>query len=98
MKNDLIIQVSQAEWDGLQDGVRPKDNFPSKMDRWKDSEGYKLLGKIPHITQYLWGAFFRNQIDGSIQSLQDIADGKIRVSGIGLNNQAKLKKLLDERT
>lgn len=92
-EGDLIIQVSQAEWNGLQDGVRPKKG---EWETWRQSEIYKLVPRHGYGSNHLGWAFRHGGIDGSIQSLQDVTDGKIRVVGIGPVTQVKLKKLLDD--
>lgn len=101
-EGDLMIQVSQDEWNSLQDGIRPKEDWQVKQERWQKTEVYKffeahrkLTGKTLYGYSYTQFAVYRNEIDGSIQSLQDIASGKIRVNGIGPVIQAKLKNLLD---
>jgi len=40
-EGDLIIQVSQAEWDSLRNGIRPESNLNSKTD-----SALELLKKI----------------------------------------------------
>lgn len=92
---DLIIEVSQAEWDGLRKGIKPEED---KWQRWQQSEIYQLL---PNAAGYgglkLQFALWDGRIDGSIQSLRDVVNGKIRVRGIGPDRRARLKKLLDDK-
>ena len=99
-EGDLIIQVSQAEWDGLQDGVRPNDDWKIVRERWRASRAYEILNKDGHsrIHRVISNAVGHGDIDGSIQSLRDIVDGKIEVRNCGPAARAKLKKLLDEQT
>lgn len=104
-EGDLLIQVSQAEWDGLQDGIRPKDNNDAEEDEryfygWPESEAGKLLSKARnlHGANSVRHAFAKGKIDGSIQSLRDIATGKIPIRNIAEGGCAKLKKLLDEQS
>jgi hypothetical protein len=94
---DLIIQVSQTEWDSLQDGVRPKDEWMEKARIWPKTEAAKFLSTLTgsYGANSIKNAFRRNEIDGSIQSLRDIADGKIKISYVGSGIRTKLKELLD---
>lgn len=106
LEGDLIIQVSQAEWDGLQDGVKPKENEPmgyhQVRDEWSKTDAAKLLGKHFSGKYPLMYAFGRGEIDGSIQSLRDVAEGKIIISNIDSDRRWKLnknlEKLLNDRT
>lgn len=94
LEGDLIIQVSQAEWDGLQDGVRPKTrNFlQAEIGKYllDNLDGFSVKG-----FNSIEKAFYYAPLDDSFQSLRDIADGTVKVRGIGSNLKAKLKKLLD---
>lgn len=103
LDGDLIIQVSQAEWDGLQDGVRPKDHWTvrtQRFDLWPKTEAGKLLSTVKgyYGQETARKAFVRGEIDGSIQSLRDIADGTIRIKNFSVPKQTKLKALLDNHT
>lgn len=106
LEGDLIIQVSQAEWDGLGDGIRPKDYEPmgyyQLRDEWSKTDAANLLGKHFSGKTPLMYAFGRDEIDGSIQSLRDVAEGKIIISNIDSDRRWKLNKnlktLLDNHT
>jgi hypothetical protein len=96
---DLIIQVSQAEWDGLQDGVKPRDDaedFEQKKEEWPSTDAGKLLGRYFTKRIALFYAFCRGEIDGTTQSLRDVADGKIRIAKVDSKVRARLKELLDD--
>ena len=96
-EGDLIIQVSQAEWDGLQDGVRPKEDWMARAELWYKTEASKFLATVKgaYGQNAIKQAFRKNEIDGSFQSLRDIADGKVKVHYVGDTVRVKLKKLLD---
>ena len=100
LEGDLIIQVSQAEWDSLGDGIRPKDDWQEKDERWQKTEAARLLAITGSLT--LGGltfirAFHNGKIDGSIQSLRDVLNGKVRIPNLRPKTIAKLRALLDER-
>lgn len=95
---DLIVQVSQAEWKGLQDGVRPKDDVEVKNQLWEESEAGKFLAGFRGraIWRTSWRAFQFNKIDGSLQSLRDLADGKVKLGYVRKVTRIKLKQLLEK--
>lgn len=95
---DLIISVSQAEWDGLQDGIRPKDDRLARLEGWPKTEAGKFLSTVmgDYGQNTIRKAFIHSKIDGSIQSLRDIADGKIQLNYLGQRRRAKLKALLGD--
>lgn len=93
-EGDLIIQVSQAEWEGLQDGVKPKEK--TWLELWDETEAGKLLGKGFGRYLIIKRAFKNNQIDGSLQSLRDIASGKIIIDNVGVLTRDKLMRFLDD--
>lgn len=99
LDGDLIIQVSQAEWDGLGDGIRPKDHEPmgyrQAREEWLKTDANKLLGKHFHGKAGLMYAFGRGEIDGSIQSLRDVAEGKIIIPRTDSDRRWRLKKKLE---
>jgi len=96
-EGDLIVQVSQAEWNGLGDGVRPKDDLKARLYLWPKTEAAKFLAdKRFHSITKIIRAFQFNQIDGSLQSLRDLADGDPKLGYVSKAVRAKLKKLLDE--
>jgi hypothetical protein len=98
-EGDLIIQVSQAEWDGLRDGKKPQEDWQVKDEQWQKTEAAQLLTRTNGLT--LGGltftrAFHAGKIDGSIQSLRDVINGKIRISNLRPGTVTVLKCLLDE--
>lgn len=102
-EGDLIVRISQIEWDvlvewnRLQDGgIRPKNNQPATEEMWLETEAGKFLApvKSQYGREALIIAFRRNEIDGSIQSLWDIAEGRINLSYIRDATKNKIKKLL----
>lgn len=76
LDGDLIIQVSQVEWDGLQDGVRPQDDrylSPDEVERWRRSEVYQGLEtmKLPGLNwRPLGRSLKRGKFDGTWESLK----------------------------
>ena len=100
LEGDLIIQVSQAEWDGLQDGIQPNNHedtsYYQLKEEWTKTEANKLLGKYFQGKAVLMYAFGRGEIDGSIKSLRDVSEGKIIISNINSDRLWKLKKKLDK--
>lgn len=104
-EGDLIIQVSQVQWDRLveieshQDSIRPKNNQPSMEEMWQETEAGKFLApiKAEYGRLALEIAFRRNEIDGSIQSLWDLAEGRIKLHYIRDTLRNKLKKVLSSQ-
>ena len=100
LEGDLIIQVSQSEWDSLENGVRLKDSEPmgyhQTREEWAKTDANKLLGKHSSGRTMLMYAFGRGEIDGSIQSLRDVAENKIRIHNFDSDRRWKLKKKLEE--
>lgn len=103
-EGDLIIQVSQVQWDRLveieshQDVIRPKNNQTTTMEEeWQETEAGKFLApiKAEYGRLALEIAFRRNEIDGSIQSLWDLAEGRIKLHYIRDVIRDKLKKVLN---
>lgn len=104
-EGDLIIQVSQVQWDILveiesyQDVIRPKNNEPTMEEEWQETEAGKFLApiKAEYGRLALEIAFRRNEIDGSIQSLWDLAEGRIKLHYIRDVTRDKLKKVLNRQ-
>ena len=100
LEGDLIIQVSQSEWDSLENGVRPKDSEPmgyhQTREEWAKTDANKLLGKYYSGKTALMYAFGRGEIDGSIQSLRDVAENKISIYRFDSDGRWKLKKELEK--
>lgn len=101
LEGDLIISISQAEWDGLQDGIRPKNDWIAKLDEWPKTEAGRFLAitrndRLGGLT--FIKAFYRDEIDGSVQSLRDIANREIRISNLRTKTLNKLRTLLDNHT
>lgn len=98
LQGDLIISISQAEWDGLRDGIRPKEDWTVKAELWTKTEAAKFLGSPRRYANNVERAFRFNQIDGSLQSLRDLAAGKPKLAYVSKAIRVRLKTLLDSHT
>src|SRR3990172_10461720 len=72
LNGDLIIQVSQVEWGGLQNGINPDDE--DRILLWGRSEVYRGLSqmKLPGLNwrRRLFTPFKLGQFDGTWASLE----------------------------
>lgn len=92
-EGDLIISISQAEWDGLRDGIRPKDDIEILYERWHNTEVWQFLrsqknlrGKTP-----LYLLFRQGKLDGTLKELHSILlDEDYHISQVGLSTRKYL--------